>query len=65
MMEDKNRPVGPRRTVAANDDGTAAAKIDAAVLRIARLLGRQIAREELEWRSVANDNQPAPEAGEE
>ncbi|MPZ42323.1 MAG: hypothetical protein GEV05_02775 [Betaproteobacteria bacterium] len=64
-MEDKNRPIGPRRTAAANDNGTAAAKIDAAVLRIARLLGRQIAREEFERRSAVNDNRPAPEADEE
>lgn len=65
MAEDRNRPVGHRRTVAANDNGPAGSKIDAVVLRIARLLGRQIAREEFERRSAANDNRPTPEADEE
>ena len=64
-MEDKKRPIGPRRTVAANDNGTAEARIDAAVLTIARLIGRHIAREEFERRSVANDNRPVPDADEE
>lgn len=64
-MEDKDRPVGPRRTVAANDNGTADMKLNAVVVRIARLLGRQIAREEFERRCVANDNRPAPDTDEE
>jgi hypothetical protein len=65
MIEDEDRPVAPRRTVAANDNETAEARIDAAVLTIARLIGRQIAREEFERLSAANDNWPAPEADEE
>lgn len=65
MKEDKDRPVRPRRTAAANDNGPAGPKIDAAVLRIARLLGRQIAREEFERRSAANDNRRVPDADEE
>ena len=65
MMEDRDRPVGPRRTVAANDNGAADTKLDAAVVCIARLLGRQIAREEFERRSAANDNRPVPDADEE
>ena len=65
MIEDEDRPVGPGRTVASNDNGPAGSKIDAAVLRIARLLGRQIAREEFERRCTANDNRPAPETDEE
>jgi hypothetical protein len=64
MVEDEDRPVAPRRTAAVNDNGTAKARIDAAVLTIARLIGRQIAREEFE-RRCANDNRPAPEADEE
>lgn len=65
MIEDEDRPVAPRRTVAANDNGTVEARIDAAVLTIARLIGRQIAREEFERSCAANDNRPAPEANEE
>ena len=51
--------------VAANDnpgsrDGTGGpeARIDAAVMRLARLLGRQIARERFEASRAANDNAP-------
>ena len=52
--------------VAANDnpgsrDGTGGgpeARIDAAVMRLARLLGRQIARERFEAAQAANDNAP-------
>lgn len=45
---------------AANDngDGRASYRIDAAVLRIARLIGRQMAREEFERRQPTNDNHP-------
>ena len=44
---------------AANDngDGGKAARIDEAVLRIARLIGRQMAREQFEHPSPANDNE--------
>ena len=50
--------------VAANDNpgsqagtgGGPEARIDAAVMRLARLLGRQIAREQFEASRAANDN---------
>ena len=44
---------------AANDncDGGKAARVDEAVLRIARLIGRQMAREQFEHASPANDNE--------
>jgi hypothetical protein len=59
MIEDTDRPDDSRERPAANDNGQAQkrANIDAAVLRIARLIGRQMAREEFE-RQCANDNQP-------
>ena len=45
---------------AANDkaDGMKTARIDEAVLRIARLIGRQMAREQFKRASPANDNRP-------
>ncbi len=52
------------RGVAANDDGGAEARIGAAVLTVARLLGRQIAGEAFERPDAANDNRPVSEAGE-
>jgi hypothetical protein len=59
MIEDADRPADAHERPAANDngDGQRRANIDAAVLRIARLIGRQMAREEFE-RQCANDNQP-------
>lgn len=65
MIEDEDSPLGPRLSDAANDNGAAGTKLDAAVLTIARLIGRQIAREEFERLSAANDNRPAPKADEE
>ncbi|MCY3670198.1 MAG: hypothetical protein OXH14_03865 [Alphaproteobacteria bacterium] len=52
--------------VAANDNpgsragtgGGAEARIDAAVMRLARVLGRQIAREQFARQEAANDNAP-------
>ena len=51
--------------VAANDNpgsragtGGPEARVDAAVMRLARLLGRQIARERFEATRAANDNAP-------
>jgi hypothetical protein len=60
MIEDADRPDDARERPAANDNGNARkrANIDAAVLRIARLIGRQMAREEFERQCAANDNQP-------
>ena len=48
---------------AANDNGAAEARVRFAVLTIARLLGRQIAREQFERQASANDNAPAGKAG--
>ena len=52
--------------VAANDNtgtgGGPEARIDDAVMRIARLLGRQIAREQFRQSEAANDNAPEGEA---
>jgi hypothetical protein len=67
MIEDEKRPAGPQarpqdeQSPAANDNesGAARIRIDAAVLRVARLLGRQMAREEFERLIAANDNGPS------
>ena len=48
---------------AANDNGAAEARIQATVIVLARLLGRQIAREQFERLRAANDNPPEPESG--
>ena len=50
--------------VAANDNGGAEARIDTAVMTLARLIGRRIAREELDRLDVVNDNAPEKDAGE-
>ena len=57
---------GRRRStdhVAANDNGAAEARVRSAVLTIARLLGRQIAREQFEKLHSTNDNVPVGKAG--
>ena len=59
----KGRDHADLRRAAANDNGGAEARIHAAVTTLARLLGRQIAREEFERSRPANDNTPASEAG--
>ena len=64
MPESEDRGIA----AGAADDGPgsgagAEARIDAAVTTLARLLGRQIAREEFERSRPANDNTPASEAG--
>ena len=59
--------------IAANDNpgsqagagGGPEARIDDAVMRLARLLGRQIAREQFARPEAANDNAPEKEAHEE
>ena len=56
MTADEGRPIAPRRFAAANDNGTAEARVEAVVLTLARLIGRQIAREEYERLRAANDN---------
>ena len=64
MIREKGHPVASRRFAAANDNGTAEARIEAAVLILARLIGRRIAREEYERLHAANDNAPVGDAGE-
>ena len=44
--------------------GGAEARIDSAVITLARLIGRRIAREELDRLDAANDNAPGKYAGE-
>ena len=46
---------------AANDNGSAEAGVRSAVLTLARLLGRQIAREQFGRPDRANNNLPVPE----
>ncbi|WP_284274237.1 hypothetical protein [Mesorhizobium huakuii] len=65
---------GPQALVPANDNGdlaspegrpeNTAAKLDRVVLSIARLIGRQLAREAFEVRLAANDNRPGRKEGE-
>jgi hypothetical protein len=60
MIEDEDRAADDTPPPAANDNGNedAQVRIDAAILRIARLIGRQMAREEFERLNAANDNRP-------
>ena len=67
MRRDGNgRERAPVHGPAANDNhgsrAGAEARIDAAVMRLARLLGRQIAREQFARPEAANDNAPEKEA---
>ena len=66
---------GPQALVPANDNGdlanpegrpenVVAAKLDRVVLDIARLIGRQLAREAFEAGLAANDNRPGRREGE-
>ena len=64
MHESEDRGIAAVRGGAANDNGGAEARVDAVVMRLARLLGRRIAREEFDSIEAANDNAPADEAGE-
>lgn len=67
--------IGPQAWAPANDNGdlaspegrpalTVAAKLDRVVLDIARLIGRQLAREAFEAGQAANDNRPGRQEGE-
>ncbi len=56
MPEDETHPTAPGDGTAANDNGTAATRLDAAMLTLARLIGRQMARDAFEQLSAANDN---------
>lgn len=62
MIEDDECPA-PNRLTATNDNAADEVRIDQAVRILARLLGRQMAREDFERLTAANDNQP-PETGE-
>ena len=63
-MHDGNQPEGPASGVAGNPNGGAEARIQSAVLTVARLLGRQIAREQFWQPQAANDNRPTDETRE-
>ncbi len=58
MIEDEERAADDEQPRAANDNGKGKVRprIDAAVIRIAQLIGRQMAREEFERLNAANDN---------
>ena len=62
-MHDGSKPKRPAAGVAANDNGGAEARVLSAVLTLARLIGRQIAREQFMQQDAANDNRPAGDAG--
>ncbi len=71
MPESGERGIAATGGAAANDNpGPGArtddpeARVDAAVARLAWLLGRRIAREQFDRRAAANDNAPTGEAGE-
>jgi hypothetical protein len=68
MKDDKSRSTDdPFKTPAANDNIAAAVRpVHPRIVAIARLIGRQIAREEFERRQAeaANDNQLPPMASE-
>ena len=80
MPENEDRGIAVMRGVAANDNpgsgacpgrdpgagacGGAETRIDSAVVTLARLIGRRIAREELNRLDAANDNALGKDAGE-
>ncbi len=57
-MHDGSKPEKSAVGVAANDNRSAEARVQSAVLTLARLLGRQIAREQFAGLHAANDNRP-------
>ena len=63
-MNDGSKRERPAGGAAANDNGGAEARVQSAVLTLARLLGRQIAREQFMQLDAANDNRPTGEARE-
>ena len=60
-MIERSKPRRPAAGIAANNNGSAEARVQAAVLTLACLLGRQIAREQFERPDCANDNEPIQE----
>ena len=63
-MRDRNEPEKSAARVAANDNGSAEGRVQSAVLTLARLLGRQIAREQFTGLHAANDNRQTEETRE-
>ena len=79
MPESEDRGIAVMRGVAANDNpgsgapgsgpgqagagGGAQARIDTAVMTLARIIGRRVAREEFRRLEAANDNTPAKDTG--
>ena len=63
-MRDGSKPQRPAAGGVANDNGTAEARVQSAVLTLARLIGRQIAREQFTELHAANDNRPTEETRE-
>ena len=63
MVGNGARTIAVKRGSAANDDSTADSRVESTVLTIARIIGRQIAREAFERARAVNDNAPASEAG--
>jgi hypothetical protein len=65
MKDDSKPPL--IRIVAANDNGArpgASERVDAVVVQLARMIGRQMAREDFDRRHRAdNDNVPPPKKG--
>ena len=64
MPDSEDRGIAAMRGEAANDNGGAEARIDTAVMTLARLIGRRIAREELDRFDAANDNSSGKDTGE-
>ncbi len=64
MPESEDRGIVAMRGLAANDNGGAETRIDTAVMTLARIIGRRIAREELDRLDASNGNAPGKDAGE-
>ena len=72
MAGNEDRGIAVMRGVAGNDNpgsgagayGEGEARVDTAVVTLARLIGRRITREELDRLDAANDNAPEQDAGE-
>jgi hypothetical protein len=58
MTEDQDRPKAFRTPSARGETAAAERRVDAAVRRMARLIGRQMAHEKFARRRTANDNHP-------
>ena len=71
MPDREDRGIAVMRSVSANDNpgsgtgagGEAEARVDSAVVTLARLIGRCIAHEHFEAIHPANDNAPEKDAG--